>query len=83
MKTFDFIEVCKNDEFIKDGYEPRKKYYKSGLFQYDICELYDGDDLYKKNYTIKIPKKGRNYLMPLILKLIEVKSIVKKIKKQK
>lgn len=83
LKHFNFIDVCKNDKYINEGYKPKNTYIKKGILQYDICELYDGESLQKKDYTVKFTKKGQNYLMPFVQNLIQLKKVVKNIKKQK
>ena len=83
LKHFQFIEICKNDKFINEGYKPKNACLKKEILQYDICELYDGESLHKKDYTIKFSKKGQNYLMPLVQNLIDLKKVVKNVKNQK
>lgn len=83
LTYFNFIEVCKNDESINQGYKPKKEFYKKGILQYDIYEICKNNSVYKKSYTIKITKKGENFLMPFILGLINIKNMAKNVKSQK
>ena len=83
LKHFKFIDACKNDKFINEGYIPKKKYVKKGIFQYDINELDDGRNIHKRTFTVKITKKGQNYLMPFVLNLIDLKRTAISVKTQK
>ena len=83
LTYFNFIEVCKNDESINQGYKPKKEFYKKGILQYDVYEIRKNNRIYKKSYTIKITKKGENFLMPFILGLINIKNMAKNVKSQK
>lgn len=83
LTYFKFINVCKNDEYINVGYKPNNKLYKKGILEFDVCEMYKNKGLYKKSHTIKITKKGQNYLMPFILGCINLKNISMSVKKQK
>ena len=84
LDFFEFSKKCKNDECINDGHIPSKKSIEKGILQFDTTELYHNDKrLFKRTYTIKITKKGQNYFMPFVLKLIELRKVVNDIKTQK
>lgn len=72
-----------NDEVKGSGYECPQKYIENGLFE--IKEFFGLDNSNKTNitYSIKFTKKGIEVFTPIILKIIELKRMIDKIKQKK
>ena len=83
LSYFKFIDVCKNDKYINVGYKPNNKLYKKGILQFDVCEMYKNKGLHRKGYTIKITKKGENYLMPFVWCCSNLRTVATSVKNQK
>lgn len=83
LNYFKFIDVCKNDECVNIGYKPNKKLYKKGILQNDVCEMYKNKGIYKKSYTIKVTKKGQNYLIPFVWCCYNLRNTATSVKNQK
>lgn len=81
LTYFGFIIKKENDKIIKAGYEPKEVYIKNNIMNYEVYDICNHGDIVKKSYTIKFTKQGIDYLKPLIINLIKIKSIVKSIKK--
>ena len=83
LTYFKFINVCKNDEYINVGYKPNNKLYKNRILQFDVCEMYKNKRLHRKGYTIKVTKKGENYLIPFVWCCYNLRNTATSVKKQK
>ena len=83
LTYFKFINVCKNDEYINVGYKPNNKLYKKRILQFDVCEMYKNKRLDRKGYTIKVTKKGENYLIPFVWCCYNLRNTATSVKKQK
>lgn len=83
LTYFKFINVCKNDEYINVGYKPNNKLYKKRILQFDVCEMYKNKRLHRKGYTIKVTKKGENYLIPFVWCCYNLRNTATSVKKQK
>ena len=83
LSYFKFIDICKNDICINVGYKPNNKLYKKGILQFDVCEMYKNNELHRKGYTIKITKKGENYLMPFVWCCSNLRTVAASVKNQK